>query len=81
MAKWIKKLSALNKMDFNSPVEHCTKVELKDRTYFMPSFLPSGKAGELQILCWQGFAVNYYDFTLAAVALEPSDFCSNGVTQ
>jgi hypothetical protein len=45
----------------------------------MPSFFPFGKAGGLQILRWQVFAVKYYGFTLAALTLEPSDFCNNGV--
>ncbi len=45
----------------------------------MPSFLPFGKAGELQILRWQEFAVEYYGFTLAALTLKPSDFCNIGV--
>ena len=38
-----------------------------------------GKAGGLQIPRWQAFAVEYYGFTLAALALKPSDFCNNGV--
>ncbi len=45
----------------------------------MPSFLPYGKAGGLQILRWQELAVNDYGFTLAALSLKPSDFCNNGV--
>jgi hypothetical protein len=45
----------------------------------MPSFLPFGKAGGLQIQRWQAFAVDDYGFTLAALTLEPSDFCNNGV--
>jgi hypothetical protein len=35
-----------------------------------------GKAGELQILCCQGFEVNGYNFTLDAWALKPSGFCN-----
>jgi len=45
----------------------------------MPSSLPFGKAGELQILRYQGFAVDYYGFTPGALALKPSDFCNIGV--
>ncbi len=41
-------------------------------------FLPFGKAGELQIPCSKGFAVDYYGFTLCALALKPSDFCNIG---
>ena len=42
----------------------------------MPYCLPFGKAGGLQILRCQGIAVNYYNFTLDALALKPSDFCN-----
>ena len=42
----------------------------------MPYCLPLGKAGGLQILRCQGIAVNYYNFTLDALALKPSDFCN-----
>jgi hypothetical protein len=35
-----------------------------------------GRAGGLQILCCQGIKVTDYDFTLDALALKPSDFCS-----
>ena len=54
-------------------------MDFKDWVYCMPSFLPCGKAGGLQILRWQAFAVKYYGFTLAALTLEPSDFCNDGV--
>jgi hypothetical protein len=37
------------------------------------------KAGGLQILCCQGIVVNYYNFTLDALALKPSGFCSDRV--
>jgi hypothetical protein len=40
----------------------------------LPCCLPFGKAGGLQILCCQGFAVNDYNFTLDALALKPSGF-------
>jgi len=42
----------------------------------LPCCLPYGKAGGLQILCCQGFEVNYYNFTLDALALKPSGFCN-----
>jgi hypothetical protein len=42
----------------------------------MPYCLPFGKAGGLQIMRCQGIAVNYYNFTLDALALKPSDFCN-----
>jgi hypothetical protein len=42
----------------------------------LPCCLPYGKAGGLQILCCQGIAVDYYSFTLDALALKPSDFCN-----
>jgi hypothetical protein len=58
---------------------YLTNGALKDLGYCMPSFFPYGKAGGLQILRWQVFAVKYYGFTLAALTLEPSDFCNNGV--
>jgi len=43
---------------------------------FLPCCLPYGKAGGLQILCCQGFAVYEYSFALDALALKPSDFCN-----
>jgi hypothetical protein len=36
-------------------------------------------AGGLQILRCQGFEVKYYDFTLDALTLKPSDVCNVGV--
>ena len=53
--------------------------ELKDRAYFMPSFLPLGKAGGLQIRRCQGLAVDDYGFTPGALALKPSNVCNTGV--
>ncbi len=41
-----------------------------------PRLRSVGKAGELQILCCQGFEVNDYNFTLDALALKPSGFCN-----
>jgi hypothetical protein len=38
-----------------------------------------GNAGGLQILRCQGFEVKYYDFTLDALTLKPSDVCNLGV--
>jgi len=35
-----------------------------------------GKAGGLQILRFQGFAVVHYNFTLSALTLKPSGFCN-----
>ena len=37
-------------------------------------FYPAGKAGGAQILRCQWIAVNFYGFTLGALALNPSDF-------
>ncbi len=45
----------------------------------LPCCLPFGNAGELQLLCCQGFEVNYYDVTLDALNLKPSDVCNVGV--
>lgn len=42
-------------------------------------FYPTGKAGGAQILRCQGIAVNYYGFTIGALALNPSGFCNAGV--
>jgi len=42
-------------------------------------FYPIGKAGGAQVLRCQGIAVNYYGFTLGALALNPSGFCNAGV--
>ena len=41
-------------------------------------FYPAGKPLGRQIPRWQGFAVDYYGCTLAALTLTPSDFCNNG---
>ena len=38
-----------------------------------------GNAGGLQILRCQGFEVKYYDVTLDALTLKPSDVCNVGV--
>ncbi len=40
-------------------------------------FSPVGKAEELQILCWRGFAVIHYSCILSALAQKPLDFCNN----
>jgi len=41
--------------------------------------IPFEKAGGHQIRRCQGFAVNDYNFSLDALALKPSGFCSVGV--
>jgi len=46
-----------------------------------PCRLPFGNAGGLQILRCQGFEVKYYDVTLDALTLKPSDVCNVGVNQ
>ncbi len=43
------------------------------------NFLPYGKAGWLQILRYQGIAVDDDSFTLDASALKPSGFCNDRV--
>ena len=43
--------------DNRRPGQELTAGEFKDLGRFSPCFLPFGKAGELQILCCQGFAV------------------------
>jgi hypothetical protein len=45
----------------------------------LPFCLPFGNAGGLQILRCQGLEVKYYDFTLDALTLKPSDVCNVGV--
>jgi hypothetical protein len=57
-------------------IEEHSYGELEEFFYCMPSFLPFGKDGGLQILRCQGFAVAYYGVTLSALVLEPSDFCN-----
>jgi len=47
--------------------------------YHRRNVYPTGKAGGHQIRCCQGFAVNYYSFTLDTLALKPSGFCNVGV--
>ena len=44
----------------------------------LPCRLPFGNAGGLQILRCQGFEVKYYDVTLDALTLKPSDVCNVG---
>jgi hypothetical protein len=39
-------------------------------------YLPYGNVGGLQLLCCQGFEVKYYDVTLDAWNLKPSDVCN-----
>ncbi len=56
-----------------------TSGKFQDRFGFYTSFLPFGKAGGLQILSCQGFAVVYYGLSLGALTLKPSDFCNVGV--
>jgi hypothetical protein len=51
-------------------------AEFKGWGAILPYCLPFGKAGELQILCCQGFEVNDYNFTLDALALKLSGFCN-----
>ena len=46
----------------------------------LPCYLPFGKAGEHQIRCCQGFAVNDYSFTLDALALKPSGNVGGKIT-
>jgi hypothetical protein len=61
------------------PDQDLTTGKFKDVGHFSPCFSPFGKAGGLQILCCQGFAVEVYDFTLDASAQKPSDFCNDRV--
>jgi hypothetical protein len=42
----------------------------------LPSSLPFGKAGDLQILRCQGFAVVHYSVTLSVSSLKTSGFCN-----
>ena len=46
---------------------------------FTELFTRSGKAGGLQILRCQGFAVDGYGLTLGALTLKPTGFCNTGV--
>ena len=56
-----------------------TKCAVQGVTISFSLFCHSGKAGGAQILRYQGIAVNYYGFTLGALALIPSGFCNDGV--
>jgi len=42
----------------------------------LPFCLPFRNVGGLQLLCCQGFEVKYYDVTLDAWNLKPSDVCN-----
>ena len=53
-----------------------TTCAVQGVTIIFSFFYPTGKAGGAQILRYQGIAVNYYGFTLGALALNPSDFCN-----
>jgi hypothetical protein len=44
-----------------------------------PRYRSDGNDGGLQILRCQGFEVKYYDVTLDALTLKPSDVCNVGV--
>ncbi len=66
-------------MRMSAPYEELTNGELEDWVYSMPSFLPCGKAGGLQILRCQRLAVADYSCAIDALTLEPSDFCNIGV--
>ena len=44
----------------------------------LPCCLPFRNAGGLQILRCQGFKVKYYDVTLDALTLKPSNVCKVG---
>ena len=55
-----------------------TTCAVQGVTIIFSLFYPTGKAGGAQILLYQGFAVNYYGFTLGALALIPSGFCTLG---
>jgi len=56
-----------------------TKCAVQGVTIIFSLFYPTGKAGGAQIIRYQGIAVNYYGFTLDALALTPSGFCNDGV--
>ena len=56
-----------------------TTCAVQGVTTIFSFFYPTGKAGGAQILRYHMFAVNYYGFTLGALALIPSDFCNDGV--
>ena len=56
-----------------------TTCAVQGVTIIFSLFYPTGKAGGAQIPRYQGFAVNYYGFTLGALALIPSGFCYDGV--
>jgi len=45
----------------------------------LPYYFPFGNVGGFQLLCCQGFEVKYYDVTLDAWNLKPSDVCNVGV--
>ena len=53
-----------------------TDSELKDWADGMPSFLPFGKVGDLQIPRCRWFAIDDDGFTLGALALKLSNFCN-----
>jgi len=62
-----------------SDILEFTKCAIQDETISFSFFHPAGKAGGNQIRRCQGIAVKCYDFTLGALALAPSGFCSAGV--
>jgi len=75
MATKIRVRSGFNRRCFHS----ASLIKLCRTRRMMPIlsyFLSCGKAGGLQILRCQGFAVAHYSFTLSALALKPSDFCN-----
>jgi hypothetical protein len=50
------------------------RLGIDGATSVFAMFFPFGKAGALQNLCCQGFAVEYYGFTLSAAAVKRSGF-------
>jgi hypothetical protein len=61
------------------PSQEPTNGAREDRVDYRSPFFPCGKAGGLQIQRCQGLAIDRYGFTLGALTLKPSNFCSVGV--
>ena len=53
-----------------------TKCAVQGVTIIFSFFYPTGKAGGAQNLRYQGIAVNFYGFTLDALALTPPVFAT-----
>jgi hypothetical protein len=71
----------INKLTLCSPIFWTSPTVYSRKVVFSLCFLPSGKAGELQMPRYQGLEVKNYVFALDALPLKPSRFCNVGISK